>query len=781
MVTSAEMSIVYRFHEFIIQKFPIKDEHNKTLKELSLFNTAFDSKGFLELGTDKILRGMLASDIPNFKSGVEEDFRSAGRYRGTPFDIVTWSVVHEREQGLPTFNQYYRGFASMTPKPALTVKIRKTFEDFSSDPQMVAELKRLYKTPDDVDFVVGVQLEEELFPGTTMPISALIPSLFSLFGVGNSDRFSPGFAAMRCFLVDKPWNCRPSNAFEELIWEPKPSKLFPNARWFNTFWMQELDFQAHGTNLLWRLITENSGAKCVQKNPLFPYDPVTNPILCDLEPPAVTIPWNIIFGTALALGLGIFIIQWFRIPRNTPPTTWGYPIIGVGKQLQADPKGFLVSEARKYGGGKTFGLRLVGSLVYYVSSAPPDLKVMMNDELRASFHSLATDTNLGAVVGRHNFSEELHASTIRRKLETERSETLPRLAEVVSGAVESWLAKNPLSDTPDIAPTLTNLMAYVMSRVCLGSVGFDDPELLNAYIGLNSDSAVVFGVSNLLPSFIGRIFSDLYVHKHYATIKKKILPVIHLRRKYQKDSKGVKKELDDFLGFFLDATDDDTRVAELVAGIVIGGLSNISICVTNVLYDIVSAEHEHTSLLDLLSGVHVAKDLQKAIPTNASPNRFIADQASESPWNPMRSAVVESLRLSACIFGPVRKIVVDDFKLGSDPGLVLPRGSGLAASPYLVHYDDGVYPHSGRYVYDRFAAPANDAQTGTPRYLTFGLPPHTCPGRFFAIQTVSIALNSLLRKYRFEAAPPPPGDKYAYDIGEVVMRRKPVHIRITPL
>jgi hypothetical protein len=48
-------------------------------------------------------------------------------------------------------------------------------------------------------------------------------------------------------------------------------------------------------------------------------------------------------------------------------------------------------------------------------------------------------------------------------------------------------------------------------------------------------------------------------------------------------------------------------------------------------------------------------------------------------------------------------------------------------------------------------------------------------------QTVSIALNSLLRKYRFEAAPPPPGDKYAYDIGEVVMRRKPVHIRITPL
>lgn len=82
--------------------------------------------------------------------------------------------------------------------------------------------------------------------------SALIPSLFSLFGVGNSDRFSPGFAVMRCILVDKPWNCQPSNALEELLWAPKPTKQFPNARWFDSFWMKELDLQAHGTNLLWR-------------------------------------------------------------------------------------------------------------------------------------------------------------------------------------------------------------------------------------------------------------------------------------------------------------------------------------------------------------------------------------------------------------------------------------------------------------------------------------------------------------------------------------------------
>ena len=43
MVTNAEMSVVYRFHEFIINQCPIKDEHNKTLEGRDLFNTAFDS------------------------------------------------------------------------------------------------------------------------------------------------------------------------------------------------------------------------------------------------------------------------------------------------------------------------------------------------------------------------------------------------------------------------------------------------------------------------------------------------------------------------------------------------------------------------------------------------------------------------------------------------------------------------------------------------------------------------------------------------------------------
>lgn len=110
MVVSAEMAVVYRFHEFIIAKFPIKDAANKTLWEQDLFETGFNAKGFLDTGLENVLRGMVATHIPNFKSGVDENFRTAGLYRGRPFDVAVSSIVREREQGLPTFNHYFREY-----------------------------------------------------------------------------------------------------------------------------------------------------------------------------------------------------------------------------------------------------------------------------------------------------------------------------------------------------------------------------------------------------------------------------------------------------------------------------------------------------------------------------------------------------------------------------------------------------------------------------------------------------------------------------------------------
>jgi peroxidase len=148
-------------------------------------------------------------------------------------------------------------------------------------------------------------LDEEFFPGTTVPKSSLIISLFSLFGMGNSDRFNTGFSLMRCLLVDQPWDCKPSNALDELLWKSTPKPGFPNFRTLDEFWMKELDLPSHGSNLLWRLVTENSDIKCLQKDPLWPLNDETNPLMCSLPEAGVDILATVVTGIQV-------VISWLR-------------------------------------------------------------------------------------------------------------------------------------------------------------------------------------------------------------------------------------------------------------------------------------------------------------------------------------------------------------------------------------------------------------------------------------------------------------------------------------
>ncbi|KAJ6569058.1 heme peroxidase [Mycena capillaripes] len=775
MVTSAEMSVIYRFHEFIINNFNVIDAHNKVVVSDTLFNSAFNTSRYLSYGADNILRGMLSADIPKFKSGVDEAYRSAGAYRGSPFDIVTWSIVHEREQGLPTFNQYFRGYANVTPKPELLVKIREKFEDFSSDPEAVEALKRLYKYPDDVDFVVGVQLEELNFPGTTMPISALIPSLFSLFGLGNSDRFSPGYAVMRCILVDKPWDCHPSNALEELIWDARPTKEFPYKRWYNNFWMKELDFQAHGTNLLWRMIMENGGLRCIQKNPLFPVDNTTNPVLCELPQPTWEDHFSTIAATVLAAlgGLGALFTHYIwgnkaEDRKDSPPIE-----DNAGRPFQKDPKGYVLNLAAKY--GKTFGLQLAPTFIYFIATKSEDVQFMIDNEKQASLVVLTDDTQLGAVIGRHNFQTQLHASVIRQQLETEGAKTLPVLAGVIQEVVEQWFNEHHDNFTQDggqvddFRPLANDLIARVMSRVCIGSYKdvYRKPELIQAFIALDKKSNTIFQVTGLISSFgwigekISQFMANFLVWSPDRKIRKFVLPVIKARRD-SSDYHQSQPSTSSLLDAFLDAAENDQDVSDLVGGVVVAGMISMTDAFTNALYNI--AEQRD--------------DLQRHVcSSEPAPNIDPRGPISNS-WNFLRSATLETLRLAGGVVVPARKVIVKGFRIST--GERLPLNSVFSASPILMHFNEEYFRNPNDFVADRFVA--QDAPIGTAKFLTFGLPKHTCPGRFLAIEGVSIALNTLFFRYDVSLLADlgaPGADHYTYSVGQIVMARKPMPVKFT--
>jgi len=340
MVTSQELALGYRFHDFIPELFSTIDENGQILKTMKLAETSFDGRGFFNVGIDPVLRGMASATMPYFHSGMSEDFRSAkysyavpqeggkyphhgyssqskssppplNHYMGAGYDMAAATIIQERERGIPTFNDYFRNYTGKVP-----VKIRKTFEEFTSDPKLVAELKRLYKHPDDVDLIVGMQLETDLFPGTTVPLGFLISSLYSLFGIGSSDRFSVAYSGTLCLLTGKPWDCTPLNPLDEMLWKPVPIPFFPRARWFDPKWFDETDLTNKGIYGVWNLITKNSNIKCLQKDPLFPPDEKTNPVICSL--PKETSSWPYLgYGFILVL---VACFGWYISRRGSNRT-----------------------------------------------------------------------------------------------------------------------------------------------------------------------------------------------------------------------------------------------------------------------------------------------------------------------------------------------------------------------------------------------------------------------------------------------------------------------------
>lgn len=776
MTVSAEMAVVYRFHEFIISSFPIKDASNGTIWEQDLFATGFNASGFIDAGLENVLRGMVATHIPNFKSGVDEAFRSAGVYRGVPFDVATWSIVHEREQGLPTFNQYFRAYSKQDP--AVHVPIRDTWEKFSSDPEMVANLKKLYKTPDDVDLVVGVQLDEEYFPGTTVPKSALIISLFSLFGMGNSDRFSIGFSMMRCLLVDKPWDCHPTNALEELLWKPQNVSGFPNFRFYDTFWLTELDIQAHGTNLLWRLITENSEIPCVQKSPLFPADPVTNPILCALPKTPANVPELVLTAAEVVsyitkqntaqiifvLLAGVAAVAIYNYWKNfdLPPVLKGWPVMGEALAFRKNPLTVLQQGFAKYG-VRCFGIQLA-SFTHYVLTNRKDLEMMKADnpyEVKFSLHQFLQSINFSIITEKVNFDSDLHTKLIRKHLGN--ANTLASFGQVIQRASEEFLDRRPLATkgTPSkhaggINDWINEYITFVVSRCIVGPEGFDNEDLIKTFLKFNDDAVAAMGLSSMLPRFL-QFLASFSIKKDFKTVRKVTLPIIARRRKLDRQEPV-------FLDYIIQAVDDDKRAADLIAIVVWGGLVNLQSTFSSTLLDIINDPTGQSSVVPTL--------------TSATPSNLDTfSPGSASPWSTLRSAMFESIRLSGPITGPAR-IILEDMHLPSQPSLRIPKGKVATLSAYTIHRDPEVWgSDAAAYRPTRFMTKA--PPIGEPEFVTWGLEgPHTCPGRWFAQATIQIMTKTVLERYVFKPERRlADSQKYVYTAGNV--GRVPVGMTVT--
>jgi hypothetical protein len=280
---TVEFSIGYQWHELLPGDIFLcnvsKGAIDQCLTKVGMVSSAFSAHTMQQYGIESILSGMAASQIPHFHSGLADELRNVKHKYGGLRDLAAWTIEHERERGLPTFNEFY----GASYKGKVPIRKRVNFEDFTANTTegryKAFLLSQLYKTPDDVDLTVGQVLDEEYWPGTYVTRTAVASSLLSLALNVYNDRFSPTWLSSACLIDQKPWRCTPTTVLQELFW-----RKVTTIPWFDRlpdmFWVDELEMTNRGDEMLWKLIVQNTDLKCLQINVFWKENVTTNPVRC---------------------------------------------------------------------------------------------------------------------------------------------------------------------------------------------------------------------------------------------------------------------------------------------------------------------------------------------------------------------------------------------------------------------------------------------------------------------------------------------------------------------
>jgi len=170
------------------------------------------------------------------------------------------------------------------------------------------------------------------------------------------------------------------------------------------------------------------------------------------------------------------------------------------------------------------------------------------------------------------------------------------------------------------------------------------------------------------------------------------------------------------------------------------------------LITLVLAGHETTAIAIVWTLVLLAQHPEVEKKVLAELNEVfggaVPDGAGLGRLGYLRQVVNESMRL----YPPAPAIsreVREPFELG---GYWMPRGTQMFAMSFLTHHDARFFPEPERFRPERWD---RDAASPPPRhaFYPFGLGPHTCIGKTFAMMEVLLVLACVLRRVKVELDP----------------------------
>ncbi|KAL5365631.1 cytochrome P450 [Aspergillus floccosus] len=298
----------------------------------------------------------------------------------------------------------------------------------------------------------------------------------------------------------------------------------------------------------------------------------------------------------------------------------------------------------------------------------------------------------------------------------------------------------------DLRSTILGIVAQLSSRVFLGDQICRNPDWLRITVSYTVDSFLAAQDLRLWPKPLRPLVANFLpscrkIRSELREATEIITPVLEERRKAKetqvREGRTPERYVDamQWMEESAQGRSYDPAVAQLAFSVAaIHTTSDMLIQV----------------LLDLCAQNGLIKELREEIVTVIQGEGW--KKTTLYKLKLMDSVLKESQRLKPISIASMRRLASEDVKLSD--GTIIPKGSNLFVSSGNM-WDPSVYPDPEKFDPYRFLKlreiPGHETSaqlaSPSPEHLGFGFGKHACPGRFFAVNEVKIALCHILLKY----------------------------------
>lgn len=412
-------------------------------------------------------------------------------------------------------------------------------------------------------------------------------------------------------------------------------------------------------------------------------------------------------------------------PSRTAPGPPGDPVLGHLRAFRHDVLGLLLAGARDHGDVVRFR---VGPVVAHLVNHPDAIAHVLQTAHRQFDKQTRSTAAIKAICDESLLTASGAAWETRRRLvqpALHRTQ-IAALATAMTGSIASHLARWQPGVPIDMASEMMRLTFVLVGRTVLGTAVDDDAGRIEGGIGVLL--AQVFARWGRLVPWPAWLPTP--AHRRFDRALADVDAVVARIIAEHRADPGRPS----LLALLMAARDGDAAVfgdAEL----------------RNETITLLLAGHETTAsalawtfaLLaqhpGIAAGVHAEVDtvLAGRVPTLDDLPRLTAT----------RAVIQEAMRLHPPIWAIERR-AIDDTRLG---GYLIPKGSSVIISPYVLHRHSAFWREPDRVDPARFEGGATP-----PAYMPFGAGPRHCVGRDFAMLEARLIVAMVCQAFRLELA-----------------------------